>query len=99
MRFFSEALNYGWMKLILAIVLIAMIAAGKDTRKAALTSLIAFPIANGLTDLFKKFLPLPRPCNDPTLTEIVVRIGKSESAGTASAHSANIFPLPLEVLF
>ena len=98
MRFFSEALNYGWMKLILAIVLIAMIAAGKDTRKAALTSLIAFPIANGLTDLFKKFLPLPRPCNDPTLTEIVVRLGKSDSAGTASAHSANMLAVAICML-
>jgi undecaprenyl-diphosphatase len=95
MKFFSEALNYGWMKAILAVVLIAMIAAGKDTRKAALTSLIAFPIANGLTDLFKNFLPLPRPCNDPTIDQIVVRIGTTLSPGTASAHSANMLAVAI----
>lgn len=95
MKFFSEALNYGWMKITFGMVLIAMIAAGKVTRKAALTSLIAFPIANGLTDLFKHFLPLPRPCNDPTVEQIVVRIGTTLSPGTASAHSANMLAVAI----
>lgn len=90
MKFFSEALNYGWMKILLGLVLIAMIASGKDTRKAAITALISFPIANGLTDLFKNFLPLPRPCNDINLDQIVVRIGTTTSPGTASAHAANM---------
>ena len=90
MRFFSEALNYGWMKAILAIVLIAMIAAGKDTRKGAICSLIAFPLSDGTTNLFKHLFPLPRPYDDPNIAGVISRLSESHSAGTASAHSANM---------
>jgi undecaprenyl-diphosphatase len=84
-----------WMKILLLIILIAMIAAGKETRKAAICALIAFPIADGLTNLLKHTIPLPRPCNDPTLMDIVLRVGKTASAGTASAHSANMMAVAI----
>lgn len=90
MRFFSEGMQSWWVRIILLVCLGSMIAAGKQTRKGAICALIAFPIANLLTDLFKKGIPMPRPCNDPDLGEIVLRIGKTDSAGTASAHSANM---------
>jgi undecaprenyl-diphosphatase len=90
MRFFSEGLDQTWMKILLILLLIAMICAGKDTRKGAICALIAFPIADGLTNILKHAIPLPRPCNDPNLMDMVLRIGKTNSAGTASAHSANM---------
>jgi undecaprenyl-diphosphatase len=95
MRFFSEGLDQLWMKILLLLVLIALIAAGKDTRKGAVCALASFPLADGLTNVLKHLIPLPRPCNDPTLSEIVVRIGKSASAGTASAHSANMMAVAI----
>ena len=90
MRFFSEALNYGWMKALLVIIVIAMIAAGKDTRKGAICSLIAFPLSDGATHLLKHFSPLPRPFDDPNVAGVITRLSESHSAGTASAHAANM---------
>jgi undecaprenyl-diphosphatase len=90
MRFFSEGLNQTWMKVLLGIILIAMIVAGKDTRKAAICSLIAFPLSDGTTNLFKHMFPLPRPYDDPNIAGVVTRLAESHSPGTASAHSANM---------
>jgi undecaprenyl-diphosphatase len=98
MRFFSEGLQEWWVKLILLICLGAMIAAGKDTRKGAVCALLSWPIADLLTNILKKTIPLPRPCNDPGLDELILRIGKSESAGTASAHSANMLAVAICML-
>jgi undecaprenyl-diphosphatase len=95
MRFFSEGLDSTWMKALLLIIIAAMIAAGKDTRRGAICALIAFPIADGLTNILKKTFPLPRPCNDPDLMDVIVRIGKTNSAGTASAHSANMLAVAI----
>jgi len=90
MRFFSEALNYGWMKVLLAIIVIAMIAAGKDTRKCAICSLISFLLSDGTTNILKHISPLPRPFDDPNVAGVITRLPESHSAGTASAHSANM---------
>ncbi|MBS1703621.1 MAG: phosphatase PAP2 family protein [Armatimonadetes bacterium] len=90
MQFFSQAINMRWVQVLLLIVLIAMIAAGKDTRKGAICSMIAFPLSDGTTNLFKHWFPLPRPFDDPTVTGIMVRLPEAHTAGTASAHSANM---------
>ncbi len=90
MRFFSEGLNQTWMKLLLGVIIIAMIAAGKDTRKGAICSLIAFPLSDGTTHLLKYFSPLPRPYDDPNISGVVTRLAESHNPGTASAHSANM---------
>jgi undecaprenyl-diphosphatase len=95
MEFFSTGLNQTWVKALLLVLLIALIAAGKDTRKGAICALIAFPIANGITDLFKNFAPMPRPCNDPGLLECFLRVGATDSAGTASAHAANMMAVAI----
>ena len=89
MRFFSEGLNAAPMRIALAVILIAMLAAGKTTRRAAILALVAFPIANGITDVFKHLLPAVRPSNDQTIA-VFLRIGSTKSAGTASAHAANM---------
>lgn len=89
MRFFSEATNYREFKVFLVLLVLAMIVAKGRAARAAVQSLIAFPIANEITDLLKQNLPRARPCNE--LTNIDLHgIGCSESFGTASAHSANM---------
>ena len=90
MRFFSEGLNQTWMKVLLGIILIAMIFAGKDTRKGALCALIAFPLSDGTTNILKHLFPLPRPYDDPNIAGVVTRLSESHNPGTASAHSANM---------
>jgi undecaprenyl-diphosphatase len=89
MRFLSEATNYLWFKILLALLVIWMIAFRPNTRRAAIQALIAFPIANGMTDLLKAFVPENRPYQD-IIPGIVVRLGEAPSHGTASAHSANM---------
>lgn len=89
MRFFSEATNWLWVKLALGILVIALIVSKGRGRAAAIQALIAFPLADLTTNLFKKGIPMPRPCNE--LTNVLGHgIGCSESMGTASAHSANM---------
>ena len=90
MRFFSVGFNDLWVKILLAIILIAMICVGKDTRKGAICSLIAFPLADGTTNLFKHLFPAPRPFDDDSLAGVIIRIPEAHTAGTASAHSANM---------
>lgn len=89
MRFFSVGLDGKPMKLLLIVILLVMLAAGKNTRRAAILALIAFPIADGITNVLKHAFPTLRPCNDPA-TVALLRIGATTSSGTASAHSANM---------
>jgi undecaprenyl-diphosphatase len=89
MRFLAEATDYLWVRLAL-LALIAFLAwRGGKHRLAGLLSLLAFPLADGLTHWLKLTFPLPRPCNE--LTGLIDHgIGCSNSMGTASAHSANM---------
>lgn len=89
MRTFSEGLNSPFMKVLLAVIVVALLVAGKETRRAAILALVAFPLADGATNILKHAFPAVRPCNDPTLADCILRIGASQSAGTASAHAAN----------
>jgi undecaprenyl-diphosphatase len=88
MQFFSTATDRGWFKILLLLMVLGMIAYRKDTRRTAIQALVAFPIANEMTDTFKNMLPMPRPFQE--LTDVILRLGTSDSAGTASAHSANM---------
>lgn len=87
-KFLSEATNYGWFKALLLLLVIVMVTRGGRGRKAALCALIAFPLANGLTDLWKNLGQMPRPFQE--LSDVHLRAGWSNSFGTASAHSANM---------
>ena len=58
------------------------------SRFATIIALLSWPLANGITDLFKNFLPMLRPSVD--LSTAIVRVEPLTSAGTASAHSANM---------
>ncbi|AIE87037.1 phosphatase PAP2 family protein [Fimbriimonas ginsengisoli] len=90
MRFFSEATSLLWVKLVLGALVIALIAKPGRTRRAGAQALLGFLIANGFTDLFKHGLPMHRPFQEIAGTDMVLRGGWSASAGTASAHSANM---------
>ncbi|RYG49043.1 phosphatase PAP2 family protein [bacterium] len=88
MKWFSTATDAGWFKIALAILVLGMIVRGGKARPAAILSLLAFPIANLITDLFKKNYPGHRPFQ--VIEDVIVRTGRSDSMGTASAHSANM---------
>ena len=87
-QFFSEAANHLWFRLIMLALVVLMVALGKGPRETVLRALIAFPIANGMTDLFKYVVPEPRPFQE--LSGVILREGYSLSHGTASAHAANM---------
>ncbi len=91
MRFFSEAMNYPSVKIFMALLAIGMIARGCRTRHAFIQAILAFLVANGLTDLFKALHPEHRPFQE--LHDVVMWVGTSPSHGTASAHSANMAAL------
>jgi undecaprenyl-diphosphatase len=88
MKFLSGAMELTWFRIVLGLLLVGMIARGAKSRRAAIQSLIAFPLANGFTDLFKHGLPEHRPFQ--ILADVSLRVGWSDSMGTASAHSANM---------
>jgi undecaprenyl-diphosphatase len=87
--FFSIAMSYVWVKIVLGALLIGLAWRAGPTRRTAVQALIAFPIANGMTDLFKHYAGTPRPCSE--LAHVALHgIGCSGTMGTASAHSANM---------
>lgn len=88
MVWFSTAVDGFGFKLFLLAYVLAMVIRGGKARPAALLSLVAFPIANFITDLFKKGLPAHRPFQ--VIADVIVRTGKSDSMGTVSAHAANM---------
>jgi len=87
MRFLSEALDEPSGRIGLLVVLIGLLFR-VDGRRGVIQSLIAFPIANEITDLFKHYLPEPRPFQ--VHDWVILRVGGTDSMGTASAHSANM---------
>ncbi|MCE9559168.1 MAG: phosphatase PAP2 family protein [Armatimonadetes bacterium] len=85
--FLSQATKLLIGQIILAAAFIALVWNPK-TRPAAIIALLAFPVANGICDLFKSFLPMERPSVD--YLQAIVRVPRLTSNGTASAHSANM---------
>lgn len=88
MRFLSEAMNYPWVKGVLGLLVLAMLAGGAQTRKTVIQALLAVCVANGLTDAFKALLPQHRPYQE--LTDVITWVGRTTNYGTASAHAANM---------
>jgi undecaprenyl-diphosphatase len=85
--FLSEATKMGGVRLCLALIALTLIAFPR-TRVPTLLALIAFPLANGVTDLLKNGFQALRPCVE--LADVHLRVGRLDSFGTASAHSANM---------
>jgi undecaprenyl-diphosphatase len=86
--FFSEGSKDIRVRLAMLVFALVLLFGSPVRRKAIIQVLIAFPIANGITDLLKSGLKWTRPCVD--LTDIAVRVSPLTSFGTASAHSANM---------
>ena len=86
--FFSDGIHHWPLRIALGVVAIVMISLGGRHRSCILLSFLAWPLANGMTDLLKQGLQWPRPCVE--LNDVILHAGKLESYGTASAHSANM---------
>lgn len=67
------------------------------TRTGGLVAALAWPLANLATDIAKARWPIPRPGN--VVPDAIVRIGMSDSMGTASAHAANMMFIATVFLF
>ena len=87
--FFSEATKSKVVRAVLLLLIVGLIAASKKTRKTVLIALVAWPLANGLTDVLKYGFAMNRPVvDDPR--GVIERVGHLTSYGTASAHAANM---------
>ncbi len=89
--FFSEATKHPAGKVLFVALALALIASGKKGRAAFVFGAIALGIANATTDVLKASFQMPRPCVE--LEDVILRVGKLTSYGTASAHSANMAAL------
>ena len=89
MLFMSNGIKTQPVKLSLAAIAVFLLWLGQKSRATVIQALIAFPIANAITDAFKNGAPRLRPCVDLG-TDALVRGGFLDSPGTASAHSANM---------
>lgn len=95
--FFSEATKQTPVRIGIALIVIALIAAGPTTRKTILLSLVAIIMANSFADAFKYAFHMPRPCND--LPGVTLHVGQLTSYGTASSHAANMAALAFVMLY
>ncbi len=94
MGFFAVATNYLGVRLALLALVIFLIWKGGKYRMTGISALIAFPIADGLTNFLKNVYPVARPCN--VLADAIHHgVGCSNTMGTASAHSANMAAVAL----
>jgi undecaprenyl-diphosphatase len=87
--FFSEATKSNVVRVVLVLFILALIVAGKKLRKTAVLAMVAWPLANGLTDVLKHGFQMNRPVVDNPVG-VIERVGHLTSFGTASAHAANM---------
>jgi len=96
--FLSEATKNHWVQLVLGAFIVFLLVRGFTTRVAALISIAAIAIANGICDLLKNYWPVPRPC--VALPSVINHgVGFLQSAGTASAHAANMAALAVVMTY
>ena len=102
-RFFTLATKIPWVVAVLALVLLGYILAGPKTRAAAIQAMIAWPLANELTDIIKNSIQTLRPCVvHPDYARVIDYAGKAiylDSSGTMSAHAANMAAVATVVTF
>ena len=83
---FSVASDWKSFRIAMLLFVLGLIVRGRG--RAALLALVAFPLADGLCNLAKHLLPMPRPFQ--ALPDVLLRVGPSTSMGTASSHAANM---------
>jgi undecaprenyl-diphosphatase len=96
--FLSEANKNHWVQAILALFFIFLLWRGPTTRIAALLSVGSIAVANFICDLLKHGIPTDRPCGH--LAGVINHgVGFLDSAGTASAHAANMAALAVVMTY
>ncbi len=70
------------------LIVLGMTIRGGRARRAALLSLVAFPLADALCSFLKNAEPMRRPYQE--IGDVISRVGLSDSMGTASSHAANL---------
>jgi undecaprenyl-diphosphatase len=86
--FFSEATKNPVTRILLVVLVVVLCLSGKATRKATLIALAAWPLADAFSGLFKNVIPFDRPC--VALPDVLLRVHKLTTYGTASSHAANM---------
>lgn len=94
--FLSECTKYLPVVALLVATFLIMLWHPK-TRLAAIHTIIAFPLANEATDILKAGFKGLRPCVE--LSDVIIRVNKLTSFGTASAHSANMAAVALVMTY
>lgn len=94
---FSEATKMPSVRVGIVLIVIALIAAGPNTRRACLLSLLGIAMANALTEALKTAIPFARPCND--LDTVTMHVGQLGTYGTASSHAANMAALAFVMVY
>jgi undecaprenyl-diphosphatase len=105
LTFFSIALSLPAVKIFFGLLIIGMLWRSQKTRKTVLLALVSIGIANTITNVAKEGFPMNRPFQDMGYVKeeaqfndmfdhrVYLRVGHSNSKGTASAHSANMAAL------
>jgi len=100
--FLSEANKNRIFQIVIGILFIVMLAANKETRKAAILALCAVVLSNTLTDILKHSVFVLRP-SDPRSGEwgtiLPHGVGWLDSSGTASAHAANMAAVAVVIAY
>ncbi len=95
--FLSDATKMNLGRVVLGSLVLIFLIVSNSTRKALFLGLAALGLGNTITNVLKEAFPDPRPCVE--LADVVLRVGKLTSSGTASAHSANMASLAVVFLF
>ena len=93
-RFFSLATKVPAIVAVLAVVVLLHLAVGGKFRRGAALAMIAWPLANAVTDILKNAFEAGRPCVELAGVNLITAYdGRPmflDSSGTASAHAANM---------
>jgi undecaprenyl-diphosphatase len=88
MWFFTDGIQLAPVRALLGILVVAMFALRGRPRRTIFQTLLAVGLGNETTDVMKAVFQAPRPFQE--LPDVILRVGGSDSFGTASAHSANM---------
>jgi undecaprenyl-diphosphatase len=95
--FFSEASKETGIRIGIAIIAILLLAAGPNTRKTGLIAIVSVIMSNTLADGMKQLFKMQRPCVE--LDTVTLWVGRLDSYGTASSHSANMAALAFVMVY
>lgn len=88
--FLSEG-NKQWpVRVGLFAVLALFFVKGGKWRLASVLAILCWLVSNEVCDQLKNFFEMPRPCVELPESEVILRVKRLTSFGTASAHSASM---------